>query len=227
MADRASKSRHPPPPPLSSRSGSATGKLRCKQNIFIKFLISGKMAPHIGCNGRQERNVIIIWIKETLIFQREVYHSFNNNSWAAILYCSGNYMGRWREPWMNGTSVSNGTRLSPISISQRRFGNFPESFGKWKTPIVACVAWRFKQFERGHTKGRSRENERVSQSSLSQAPHGFGAPYRGFPAFLSPANCLKTAKLRRLIILRKLYLWLQHRFSRKLLEGWSSNSAKR
>ena len=37
---------------------------------------------------------------------------------------------------MNGTSVSNGTRLSPISISQRRFGNFPESFGKWKTPYA-------------------------------------------------------------------------------------------
>ena len=38
----------------------------------------------------------------------------------------------------------------------------------------------------------------VSQLSLSQAPHGFGTPYRGFPAFLSPSNCLKTAKLRRL-----------------------------
>ena len=38
----------------------------------------------------------------------------------------------------------------------------------------------------------------VSQLSLSQAPHGFGAPYRGFPAFLSPSNCVKTAKLRRL-----------------------------
>ena len=35
---------------------------------------------------------------------------------------------------MNGTSVSNGTRLSPISISQRSFGNFPDSLGKWKTP---------------------------------------------------------------------------------------------
>ena len=35
---------------------------------------------------------------------------------------------------MNGTSVSNGTRLSPISIFQQSFGNFPESFGKWKTP---------------------------------------------------------------------------------------------
>ena len=27
------------------------------------------------------------------------------------------------------------------------------------------------------------------------------------------------------IILKKLYLWLEHLFSRKLLEGWSSNSA--
>ena len=35
-------------------------KLICKQSIFIKTFISGKMAPHIGCNGRQERNVIII-----------------------------------------------------------------------------------------------------------------------------------------------------------------------
>ena len=43
---------------------------------------------------------------------------------------------------MNGTSVSNGTRLSPISISQRRFGNFPESFGKWKTPRVALGRWK-------------------------------------------------------------------------------------
>ena len=38
----------------------------------------------------------------------------------------------------------------------------------------------------------------VSQLSLSQAPHGFGAPYRGFPVFPAPSNCLKTAKLRRL-----------------------------
>ena len=28
----------------------------------------------------------------------------------------------------------------------------------------------------------------VSQLSPSQVPHGFGAPYRGFPAFLSPSN---------------------------------------
>ena len=37
---------------------------------------------------------------------------------------------------MNGTSVSNGTRLSPISISQRSFGNFPESFGNGKRPMT-------------------------------------------------------------------------------------------
>ena len=41
---------------------------------------------------------------------------------------------------MNETSVSNGTRLSPISISQRRFGNFPESFGKWKTPYLSVAS---------------------------------------------------------------------------------------
>ena len=34
--------------------------------------------------------------------------------------------------------------------------------------------------------------------TLYQAPHGFGAPHRGFPAFLAPSNCLKTARLRRL-----------------------------
>ena len=38
----------------------------------------------------------------------------------------------------------------------------------------------------------------VSRWSLSQAPQGFGPPYRGFPAFLSPSNCLKAAKLCRL-----------------------------
>ena len=37
---------------------------------------------------------------------------------------------------MNGTSVSTGTRLSPISISQRSFQDFPESLGKWKTRII-------------------------------------------------------------------------------------------
>ena len=31
----------------------------------------------------------------------------------------------------------------------------------------------------------------VSQLSLSQAPHGFGAPHRGFPAFPAPLKLLK------------------------------------
>lgn len=35
------------------------------------------------------------------------------------------------------------------------------------------------------------------------APHGFGAPYRGFPASLAPSNCLKTAKVRRITRKRK------------------------
>ena len=38
---------------------------------------------------------------------------------------------------MNGTSVSNGTRPLPIDISHRSFRNFPESFGKWKTPYLS------------------------------------------------------------------------------------------
>ena len=66
---------------------------------------------------------------------------------------------------------------------------------------VACVAWRFKQFERERTKRLSREltsSEALIKLSLSQAPRGFGAPYRGIPAFIAPSNCLKTAKLRRL-----------------------------
>ena len=33
-------------------------KLICKQNILIKTFISGKMAPHIGCNGHQEITVV-------------------------------------------------------------------------------------------------------------------------------------------------------------------------
>ena len=34
----------------------------------------------------------------------------------------------------------------------------------------------------------------------SQAPRGFGTRYRSFPAFLARSNCLKTAKLRRLLL---------------------------
>ena len=32
----------------------------CRQKIFIKTFISVKIAPRIGCNGRQDRNVIVI-----------------------------------------------------------------------------------------------------------------------------------------------------------------------
>ena len=56
---------------------------------------------------------------------------FNNNSCAAIMYFGGKIH---RTVKMNGTSVSNGTRLSLIGISQRSFGNFLDSLGKWKTP---------------------------------------------------------------------------------------------
>ena len=70
--------------------------------------------------------------------------SFNNNSCAAILYFGGKYIGRRRETGMNGTSVSNGTRLLPISISQRSFGNFPESLGKWKTPRDTLYVYCFR-----------------------------------------------------------------------------------
>ena len=32
----------------------------CRQNVVIKTFISVKIAPHIGYNRRQDRNVIII-----------------------------------------------------------------------------------------------------------------------------------------------------------------------
>ena len=50
---------------------------------------------------------------------------------------------------------------------------------------LACVARRF-IIEHKHTKRLT-------------APHGFGASHGGFPAFPAPSNCLKTARLRRLV----------------------------
>ena len=44
-----------------------------RQNISIKTFIFVKIAPLIGCSRRLDRNVIIIWINETLFFQREVF----------------------------------------------------------------------------------------------------------------------------------------------------------
>ena len=56
---------------------------------------------------------------------------------------------------------------------------------------VACVAWRLNQFERDERAAKPRG------LSLSRAPCGFTARFRGFAAFLARSNCLKTAKLRR------------------------------
>ena len=36
--------------------------------------------------------------------------------------------------------VLNGTHSSPINISHRNSRNFPESFGKWKTPAVSTFS---------------------------------------------------------------------------------------
>ena len=60
--------------------------------------------------------------------------SFLNFFWAQE--SQTNFLRTAKEAWkwLNGTSVSNGTRPSPINISHRGFRNFPESFGKWKMP---------------------------------------------------------------------------------------------
>ena len=80
-----------------------------RQNIFIKTLILVKIASHIGCNRRQDRNFIIIfWIHETLFFQRPTLQfrltpGFNHNNCAAILYF---WCGIHRtEKEMDGTRV--------------------------------------------------------------------------------------------------------------------------
>ena len=74
--------------------------------------------------------------------------SFNNNSTGVLPFCilailAGNTADGEGSLGMNGTSVSNGTRPSPINISHRSFRNFPESFGKWKTPRI-CYFTLFK-----------------------------------------------------------------------------------
>ena len=47
--------------------------------------------------------------------------AFRSTITVAILYFGVKYIGWWREPWieMNGTSVSNRTRPSPMNISHR------------------------------------------------------------------------------------------------------------
>ena len=66
------------------------------------------------------------------------------------------------------------------------------------TTTLACVASRFKQLKASAQSGEAAK----TKFSLSQARHGFGACYRGFPAFLAHSNCLKTAKLSRLQLLK-------------------------
>ena len=53
---------------LSNSSTVYAGKILS----WLKTLISVKIAPHIGCNRRQDRNEMIVWSNKTLFFQREV-----------------------------------------------------------------------------------------------------------------------------------------------------------
>ena len=67
---------------------------------------------------------------------------------------------------------------------------------------IACVAWRFKQFELERTPRRSRENERRSRNEHSclspRVLEALALLYRGFSAFIAHPSCSKAAKLRRL-----------------------------
>ena len=67
----------------------------CRQNIFIKTYISVKIAPHIGCNRRQDRNEITASSELTRLSSSKEKSSisFNNNGCAAILYFGGKYIG--------------------------------------------------------------------------------------------------------------------------------------
>ena len=108
-----------------------------RQNIFIKTLILVKIASHIGCNGRQDSNVIIIFLnsRDSLLPKTDSTISFNHKNCAAILYFLCGIHRTEKE--MDGTC---GTRSSPINISHRNSRNFPESFGKWKTPAVSTFS---------------------------------------------------------------------------------------
>ena len=112
---------------LSNWSTVYAGKI-----FSLKTLISVEIAPHMGCNRPHDRNEIIIWINETLFFQREVQVFVRQQK----LYC---HFVFWREihrtvkgvwEWMERLCKT------PINISHRSFRNFPESFGKWKTPCT-------------------------------------------------------------------------------------------
>ena len=67
---------------------------------------------------------------------------------------------------------------------------------KWRFYLnsrIACVAWRFKQFERERTKRRSR----VSQLFLFQAAHGFAAFWRSLSRLRRFLRALKLRKNRQ------------------------------
>ena len=100
---------------------------------FHKTFISVKIAPHMGCNRRQDRNVIIIWINET---REKSSISFNNNSCAAILYFDGINIGRWKGPGNEWDECVKWNTSFTDKHFPPKFPNFPESFGKWKTPPI-------------------------------------------------------------------------------------------
>ena len=109
---------------LSNSSTVYAGKI-----FSLKTLISVKIAPHLGCNGRQDRNEIIIWINQTLTLRSTTKVVPPFSIW------TGNTSGGEGSLGMKGTTVSNGTRPSPINISHQSFRNIPKSFGKWKRPV--------------------------------------------------------------------------------------------
>ena len=111
----------------SRPSGHRSSKVPGFQ-IDQPYIMQAKYFSHIGCNRRQDRNEIIIWINQTLFFQEK---SWKNSILAGNTSDGDGSLG------MNGTTVSNGTRPSPINISRRSFRNFLESFGKWKTPCIS------------------------------------------------------------------------------------------
>ena len=102
------------------------------------YIMQAKYFSHIGCNRRQDRNEIIIWINQTLFFQEKSL-AFCSTTKVVPPFCilAGNTSDGDGSLGMNGTTVSNGTRPSPINISRRSFRNFLESFGKWKTPCIS------------------------------------------------------------------------------------------
>ena len=95
-----------------------------RQNISIKTFIFVKIAPLIGCSRRLDRNVIIIWINETLFFQREVFR---------YLPCE--------TPWEQEVDVNSSDLADPmiqaIMTSPRKKRANAQNFGKWRRRPLA------------------------------------------------------------------------------------------